>query len=199
MKTHIILASESEIRQSLLSASNVDFTSMAARIDETLIKESMISQGDSHPEIALELADQKGKKLSIKNPDATVIACDQVLSFGSQIMSKPATEKDVLSQLKQLRNKTHTQISAVVVFQNGQRIWHHIGKTDLTMADFSDTYLQHYVQRNWNSIKYSVGGYKIEEEGIRLFTNINGSYHNILGLPLLELLAYLKTRGDIET
>ncbi len=66
------------------------------------------------------------------------------------------------------------------------------------MRDASDAYIRGYVRRNWASIQHSVGAYKLEEEGIRLFTRIEGDYFNVLGLPLLELLAYLTLRGDLE-
>jgi septum formation protein len=65
------------------------------------------------------------------------------------------------------------------------------------MHDISDDYLQDYVARSWDSIRDSVGGYKLEEEGVRLFSRIEGDYFTVLGLPLLELLSYLALRGEL--
>ncbi len=199
MKSTLILASKSKIRHAILEKAGIEFTALVANIDEDSIKESMLSEGQNHDEIAIELAKAKARKISNKNPHAIVIGCDQVLSFGNDILSKPKTKADAISQLESLRNAKHTLISAIVITQNGTQIWHHVSHAHLTMLDFSDAYLRKYVRQNWHSIQHSVGGYKIEEQGIRLFAHIDGDHFTILGLPLLELLAYLRMRGDIET
>lgn len=199
MKSTIILASKSTIRHAILENAGIEFTALAANIDEATIKETMLVEGQNHDEIAIELAEAKARKISNKNPYAIVIGCDQVLSFKNDLLSKPKTEAEAISQLESLRNEKHTLISAIVIIQNGIRIWHHASYAHLTMLDFSDAYMQKYVRQNWQSIQHSVGGYKIEEQGIRLFAKIDGDHFTILGLPLLELLAYLRVRGDIET
>ena len=82
--------------------------------------------------------------------------------------------------------------------RGAEPIWRHVGVVKLRMRQASASYLDGYVERNWESIQHSVGGYKLEEEGVRLFHRIDGDYFNVLGLPLLELLAYLTLRGAIE-
>ncbi len=67
------------------------------------------------------------------------------------------------------------------------------------MREFSDAYRDAYLARNWDSARHSVGCYKIEEEGVRLFSRIEGDHFTLLGLPLLPLLDYLSGRGFIET
>jgi len=66
------------------------------------------------------------------------------------------------------------------------------------MIDLSKKQIERYVAENWDDVKYCVGGYKIEGFGIRLFNKIEGDYFTILGLPLLQILTYLTTRGDIS-
>ena len=89
-------------------------------------------------------------------------------------------------------------LSAAVICEGGKPIWRHIGQVRLRMRDFSDDFLEGYLDRNWPGIAHSVGGYKLEEEGVRLFSRIEGDYFNVLGLPLMELLAYLTIRGDLQ-
>ncbi len=88
-------------------------------------------------------------------------------------------------------------MSAAVLYQDAKPVWRHVGEARLTMRGFSDTYLDAYLARNWDSIRHSVGGYKLEEEGVRLFDRVEGDHFTILGLPLMPLLAYLGTRGII--
>ena len=98
-----------------------------------------------------------------------------------------------------LSGKQHTLFSAVVVYEAGKPVWRHIGKAALTMHPLTASYLDDYIARNWDQVRHSVGGYMIEEEGIRLFSKISGSYFDILGLPMPELLSYLTLRKVIAT
>ncbi len=197
MVDRIILASGSDIRAQLLKNAGVNFDVHVARIDEDAVKQSLLAEDAPPRDIADTLAELKAQRVAMKYPDALVVGCDQVLAFNREILSKPATTSDAIQQLSQLRGKTHQLLSAAVVYADAKPQWRHIGVTRLHMRDISDDYITDYVDRNWDSIRHSVGGYKLEEEGSRLFSRIEGDYFNVLGLPLLELLSYLTLRGTL--
>ena len=193
------LASASEIRLTLLRAAGLTVTAQPARIDEAAIRGGMEAERASARDIADTLAEMKARKIADKNPAALVLGCDQVLEFKQVIFSKPETLDDARAQLHSLRGQTHRLLSAVVLYEQGQPVWRHVGEARLTMRQLSDQYLDGYLARNWDSIRHAVGCYKLEEEGVRLFSAIEGDHFTILGLPLLPLLSYLGTRGLIET
>ena len=198
MSASLILASGSEIRALLLRQAAVEFEQVSPRVDEEMVRDALLAEAASPRDIADALAEMKARKVSEKHPESLVLGCDQVLDHRGNLFSKPQSMQEVLSQLKTLRGEPHTLLSAAVIYEAGKPIWRHVGIVRLRMHDVSDDYLGSYVDRNWDSIRHSVGGYKLEEEGVRLFSRIEGDYFNVLGLPLLELLSYLALRGDIE-
>ena len=197
MADPIILASSSEIRATLLRNAGVPFTTEKPRVDEEMIRASLVAEEASPRDIADFLAEAKARKVSLKANGALVIGCDQVLDFDGTVMSKPADQSECLAQLTALRGKTHRLLSAAVIYKDGEPLWRHVGVVRLTMREFSDDYLSDYVVRNWESVRWSVGGYKLEEEGVRLMSRIEGDYFNVLGLPMIELLNYLTVRGAL--
>lgn len=186
------------MRAQLLKNAGLDTQIKLPRIDEESIKSALLAENASPRDIADALAEMKARKISDKNPGAMVIGCDQVLDFNQTLMSKPTTPDDAREQLTALRGNRHSLLSAAVIYQDSTPVWRHVGQVRLRMRAFSDDYLSGYISRNWDSIRHSVGAYKLEEEGVRLFSNIDGDYFNVLGMPLLELLNFLTLRGVIE-
>ena len=199
MTAKLVLASGSSIRRQLLENAGVPVDVSVARIDEDTIKDSLLAEGASAREVADALAEGKARRVALRQPDDYVLGCDQVLSFKGKLISKCATAEEARSLLSELRGERHMLLSAAVIFREGRPVWRHIGEVRLTMADFSDAYLDDYLSRNWPDVQDAIGCYKLESEGARLFSRIDGDYFNVLGLPLLPLLAYLSQRGVIAS
>ncbi len=197
MTQTLILASGSEIRRTLLQKAGLEFDVLPVRIDENAAKDALIAEGAKPRDIADYLAEAKARRVAQSRPETMVIGCDQILEFDGRILSKPSSKQDAMEQLSKMRGTTHRLMSAAVLYENREPIWRHVGVVKLHMRDISDSYLDDYVTRNWESIQHAVGGYKLEEEGVRLFHRVEGDYFNVLGLPLLELLSYLTLKGVI--
>ncbi len=193
----LILASTSPIRLQMLRAAGLTVEAAAPRVDEASIRDAMVAEGAHPRDIADTLAEMKARKVAEKRPGDLVLGCDQVLALDRETFAKPETPDEARAYLRLLRGKSHKLHSAIVAYENAEPVWRHVAEAKLTMHHISDAYLDDYVARNWESIRHSVGGYKIEEEGVRLFSAISGDHFTILGLPLLPLLAWLGTRGMI--
>lgn len=199
MTRPLLLASASTIRLQLLRNAGLVVTAEPARIDEDSIRQSLEAEQAKPRDIADALAELKAEKLANRHPTALVLGCDQVLAFQGRVFGKPETPDAARAQLTALRGQTHHLISALVLYDETKPIWRHVSEAKLQMRDISDAYLEEYLARNWQSARHSVGAYKLEEEGVRLFSSIQGDYFTILGLPLLPLLDYLGARGFIQT
>lgn len=194
----LVLASASTIRQQLLLNAGLQTEAHPARVDEDSIRLALQSEGATPRDVADTLAEMKARKLAERHRDAVVIGCDQVLVFDGAVWGKPGTRDAARAQLQRLRGQTHRLVSAVVLYHEDRPVWRHIAEAQLTMRSFSDTFLDDYIARNWDEIRHSVGGYQLEREGARLFSNVVGDHFTILGLPLLPLLNYLAQRGFIQ-
>lgn len=197
MPARLVLASTSAVRAQLLRAAGIVFSTAPARLDETAIRDALLAESATPRDIADTLAEMKADRVARRHPDAWVIGADQVLDIDGTILGKPADQAQARAQLLSLRGRTHRLLSAVVIIADGAPVWRHVGEVRLTMRDFSDEWLDGYLERQGDSLTTTLGGYRIEQEGIRLFSRIEGDYFCILGLPMIELLTYLTLRGTI--
>ena len=192
--SRLILASASKSRGDLLRGATLSIETIPADLDENVIK----AQGLSVKETALELAKAKALHVSKSHPDAYVIGADQMMASQGVRYDKPTSRKNAHEQLSALKGQTHSLYSAVAVVQNGTCLWSHLEQADLTMRDFSEDFLNTYLDQVGDDVLTTVGGYRLESLGVQLFEKIDGDYFTILGLPLLALLGFLRTQGLIE-
>lgn len=190
----IYLASASQTRVQLLRTAGLVFEAKPAAIDEEAIKEAGIAEEIEADDIAITLAELKAEKIA-RQYSGYIIGSDQLLTCDGQIFSKPKNQDQAIAHLEKLAGKTHRLHNAVVVFQNGRRIWHHCSHADLTMRKLGSEDIAAYLAFCGKQCLSSPGCYQIEAAGAQLFTEIKGVYYDILGLPLLPLLAFLREHG----
>jgi septum formation protein len=190
----IVLASSSTARASLLRAAGVGFSIEPAGVDEAAIKREARRGGESAIGVAVILATEKARAVSERDPDSLVIGADQLLASGAVWFDKPRDLGEAREQLLGLRGRTHVLATAVCVAQNGVPVWRATSTPELTMRRFSEKFLDEYLAAEGEALLGSVGAYRLESRGIQLFSRIRGDYFAILGLPLLELLGFLRER-----
>jgi len=195
----LILASQSAARRALLAAAGIAHEAMAPGVDEDIAKEGLRAEGVNARGLADALAELKAMRLSLRHPADLVLGCDQTLSRDDDVMlDKPASREDAAEQLRGLRGRTHRLISAAVICEGGRPVWRHVDVARLSMRSFSESFLEDYLDAEWPAIAGCVGGYRLEGPGVQLFDRIDGSHFTILGLPLLALNDYLRTRGLLK-
>jgi septum formation protein len=189
----LLLASKSEVRRKILAAAGVPIESRPAPIDERAIE----ARSNVHEagEVARVLAGAKAHTVAAQMPARVVLGADQTLTLDGRRFSKPTDRDAAREQLLALRGKTHRLHSALTVVRDGAVLFEHSDTAELTMRDFSDRFLESYLDSVGDSAFASVGGYQIESAGIQLFERIAGDYFTILGLPLLPLLRFLRQAG----
>ncbi|MCF8482971.1 MAG: Maf family protein [Rhodospirillum sp.] len=191
----VLLASGSVHRARLLIDAGIPFTAESPHVDEDTIKHSLKAEGASAIDAAIILAEFKARRLSQANPDALVIGSDQIPDLEGTWLGKPDSLAAAREQLMMMRGKTHVLETAVVVLRGGDRIWHHVARPRLTVRDFSDGFLNRYLEDAGSGILSCAGSYQVEGLGIQLFSRIEGDTFAIQGLPLLPLVDFLRLHG----
>lgn len=188
----LVLASSSQIRQKLLSKSGVCFQSDTVSIDEAGLRSSMKNRPFS--EIALNIARTKALSVSDKrqNENVLVLAADQILTFEDQVFAKISSRESLVTRLREWRGKKHCLHTANVMFYQGEQVWYFVDKAEMFVRNLSDDFIENYSQNVCDEDLNTVGGYRVEANGIQLFSKIKGDYSTILGLSLLPTLEILR-------
>jgi septum formation protein len=191
----LILASQSASRRAMLSAAAIPHEAMAAGVDEESMKLALRGEGHDARALADALAELKATKLSRRFPTDLVLGCDStvVLDDGTMI-DKAESREAARAVLERMRGTRHRLFSAAVICQGGTPIWRHVDVAKMHVRDLSDAFIESYLDAEWPAVAGCVGCYRIEGPGAQLFSRIEGSQFTILGLPLMPLLDYLRTR-----
>lgn len=193
----LILASKSLARRTMLSAAGIPIEIVHAQIDERAIERTIGEKRDPD-ELALLLSWEKASAVSFNLPSRIVVGADQTLAMGSVRFNKPADRDEAREQLRRLRGQSHTLQSAVTLVQDGSVLFKVVDTARLRMRNFSDRFLEEYLEAAGPSVTQSVGGYQLEKLGVHLFERVEGDYFTILGMPLLPLLAFLRQQGFLK-
>lgn len=188
-----ILASQSAVRRALLVQAGIAVEAVPAALDERDVQRE---SGLTHPaDIAALLAGEKARAVSLRHPGRIVIGADQTLALGDELFSKPADRAAAAAQIARLAGRTHTLHSAVSVMTDGTPQFAHVGIARMTMRALGDAQIAAYLDEAGAAVTASVGAYQLEATGVHLFERIEGDHFTILGLPLLPLLGFLRSRG----
>jgi septum formation protein len=191
----LVLASRSAARRHMLEAAGVSFETTSADLDESEAKKGLAAAGFEPRDMAEMLAEMKAKSVRDAG-DALVIGADQILELDDGTMlSKPGSRDEALAQLRMLSGQTHYLHSAAVLVEKGERVWGDTESVAMDVRPLGDAFLEAYLDAEYEAIRHSVGGYRIEGPGAQLFKEVEGSHFAVLGLPLLPLLDYLRERG----
>ncbi len=164
---------------------------MAAELDERTVQQAsgLLAPGD----IAALLAREKALSVSSRQPGKYVIGADQTLAQGERLFSKPAGRPQAAEQLRALAGRRHELHSAVAVARDGKILFEAIAIAGMTMRRLGEAEIDAYLNQAGDAVTSSVGAYQLEGLGVHLFERIEGDHFTILGLPLLPLLAFLRS------
>ena len=187
----LILASNSEIRCSMLTQAGIEFAVQSPDFNEELVKERHAGDGES---LARRMAEGKASSIAAL-PDAWVIGSDSVVEVDGRRYSKPRDREEAAVHLRSFSGSTMLLSSAVALANGGKLDWSHVETARLEVRPLSENFIQSYLGEEWPAVSYCVGVFRMEGRGVTLFEKTEGSHFTILGMPLLPLLGALRQRG----
>jgi septum formation protein len=182
----------------MLENAGLVFEAVPARIDEEAVREALESEDASPRDIADALGEMKARKAQEKKLDALVLGSDQVLALKGRVFRKAASRDEAARHLADLQGKQHQLLSSAVLYHEGAPIWRAVGQARMTMHSLEDDEIARYLDVAWPKVEGSVGAYHAEGYGARLFSRIDGDWFSVLGLPLLDVISFLRLRGWLD-
>jgi septum formation protein len=196
----LVLASQSASRRAMLDAAGVPHEAVAAQVDEAAAKESLLAGGISPRDLADALAELKALKVSRLAPAALVLGGDSLVALADgSLLDKPESRAQAAEHLRRMSGATHDIYSAAVIAEHGRAVWRHVDRARLHVRPLSEAFIEGYLDLEWPAIAGCVGCFRIEGPGVQLFSRTEGSHFTILGMPLLPILDYLRTRGVVAS
>ena len=189
----IILASKSNVRKKILERNNVSCIVVPSNVDEDQVKDSLLAVGANPMLISKNLAELKSVKISSKYPDQLVLGADSVISLNNELINKPNNREESLKILKKLNGSSHFLITSVCISKNGAMVWNFTDQSELTMKQLTETQLTDYLKKIKTEVLISYGVYQIEAGGLELFDVVNGDRDSIMGLPIKQVMDYIKS------
>lgn len=170
-----ILASASPRRAELLAAAGFEFDVEPAHVDET------VRAGEKPTAYAQRIARDKALAVAARHPSRVVLAADTIVVVDREIFGKPADRADAARMLRALSNRDHAVLTAVAVARDGH-LHEHVESTRVTFAVLTPAEVDWYVASGEADDK--AGAYAIQGLGARFIPRIEGSYSNVVGLPV---------------
>lgn len=194
----LVLASASAVRTRLLTSAGVAHIVDPAHVDEGGVRDAMLGEDAAHFAIAEALGELKAQKISLQRGGEIVLGSDQTLSCDGVLFEKPPSAGHVRAHLEALMGKTHSLHTSACIVRDGTVLWHVTTEAVLHMRRLSDDFIDDYVDQVGEAVCQSVGAYQLEGLGSQLFSRIDGSFFDILGLPLLPLLEFLRNNDMLQ-
>ena len=189
----IILASKSGVRKKILEKNNLECLVIPSGVDEDQVKDSLLAAGANPMLISKNLAELKSIKISNKHQNQIVLGADSVISLNNELINKPKTREEALEILKKLNGSLHYLITSVCISKNGAMIWNFTDQSELQMKKLSNQQLNNYLKKIKTEILLAYGVYQIEAGGLELFQYVKGNTDSIMGLPIKQIIDYIKT------
>ena len=188
----IILASQSGVRKKILEKNNFNCHVIPSNVDEDQVKDSLLAAGANPMLVSKNLAELKSTKVSNKHPDQMVLGADSVISLNNNLINKPKSREEAFEILKKLNGSVHFLITSVCISKNGAMIWNFTDQSELKMKKFSEDKLSQYLNKIKTETLLAYGVYQIESDGLDLFETIKGDKDSIMGLPIKQVIDYIK-------